>query len=72
MYLRQALEGVENADAGPVFVDFCGGAAALGPIVPGEGGEARPGYREVRGALDVLRTAVEDEMEEYNATPGML
>jgi dynein heavy chain len=66
--LKAVFEGCESIEAGPVYGDFLGGelaqaaGGAAGPTVP---------YRELTN-LDKLRSTVEEEMVEYNSTPGLL
>ena len=69
VYVKSLWEGCENHGTGPVFADFLGATA---PVVPAEGGEERPPYKEVRGALDAFKLCVEEEIIEYNSTPGYL
>jgi len=57
----------ENADAGPVYVDFLGG----NPAISGDSTEPIAPYTEL-GHLDKLRATVEEDMIEYNGTPGLL
>jgi dynein heavy chain len=64
---KPLMEGQESPDAGPTYADFMGGAPAQ------SGTDTEPGapFAEQQ-RLDRLRNVIEEEMSEYNATPGLL
>ena len=64
---KPLMEGQESPDAGPTYADFMGGAPALS----GTDTEPSSPYAEQQ-RLDRLRNVIEEEMSEYNATPGLL
>ena len=68
VYIKNVFSTCEAPETGPVFVDFLGNAA---PCSSGDGAERLP-FKEVKGALVPLRSFIEEEMIEYNSTPGYL
>ncbi len=67
-YLKNLWEAQENPEAGPVFADFVGTAPCC---VPAGGGEEQPPFK-LQSAIDTLKHSVEEDMIEYNSTPGYL
>ena len=64
---KPLMEGQESPDAGPSFADFMGNA----PAISGTELEPSAPYTELM-KLDKLRIVIEEEMSEYNSTPGLL
>jgi dynein heavy chain len=67
--LKSIFEGCESPENGPSYADFMGGnpTVAAGDIT----GEPSAPYKELLN-LDKLRAQVEEDMVEYNGTPGLL
>jgi dynein heavy chain len=67
-YLKNLVEGCENTELGPVYADFVQGA----PTKSGSSGEGESlPFVEISN-LDKLRATIEEEMIEYNSTPGLI
>jgi dynein heavy chain len=64
---KPLMEGQESTELGPVYADFLGG----NPAVAGDATEPAAPFMEL-ARLDKLRLTIEEEMAEYNATPGYL
>lgn len=69
VYLKVIFDGLESPEAGPVFADFL--TPPPPPSAPTPADDAQPAYGQIV-ALDKMRAFVEEEMVDYNATPGQI
>lgn len=75
VYYKTIMDGVESPEAGPVYADFVpsltGAVRSSAPTSAAAGGDDAPPYVEI-AQLERLRATVEEEMTDYNSTPGLL